>query len=815
MTKIDAKDLCIFFKSLEKNKKHFKKNEEEKFYANIDKIVHEAKIWEDFKIKNKDTFGMLNDNLTPNYLNNEQKDMDNIIDEIFNKISSTIHYEYNILSSIKVSTYKKIKSIIFKPIILMIKDNSKIVNINNIDFNIDSIIDIIFYIVVLMFTIIYPHSDNHDWIFIEYKNTEKYYKLQSYIYTLYTREVIKLCKNDFNEENNVSLKMFKKSNIEINFNIIKTLNDDDFFSRNIPNFILVLMVGIKTYNRQSSPTNFEEYLIELNSIFEKIDDKSFNNLNLFKLNKIGNEKISQSLLECSDAIRKIIDDKDLNEKISKQFIYGLYRFNETSNVNWTLVMNIIFGYLSEKQFYIQLENLLKRFFDKFPAKNVDYNQIKYDTIVHSINPVFVESLSNFFPEEIKTKMNIDNLEKYISMNDDQMTSFFSNKLNHFYENEFKSELLDFLNKYYKDNYNIENIKIDLNQFNKLIIAIVYDNFDLLKNYRESFDSLLYAWIYLHEMKVFYIDKFHENKSYSYFNYIDWFNLNNNSSQVISSIYDSSVVIKLIKKYINIDNDVSLINPMVFIDNNMLNAHDRIKFNFMECSGDILYKIVINHLKLNAKILFSNDVDYFSAKFQNKLCESLNISKIIQSNGLHFGNKKSFEIADYFEAFIYDFYLKFGYDQIYNLIYNLFLRNCFKSCVDKYKIELIDKEYKKMVFDASDISIKTNILKILLYFDFSSEKNNGKFSKEKIVFKLLKDLIDSSIAFCSITKGNEDKKYIDLNFSINLWLDYRSMISIDGGKTYDYLRFFSILDNSGLKILVNDIVNIYEKQIESK
>lgn len=821
MTNIDLKDLYIYMKSLEVNKKELDNRYEEKFYQNIDKIIREAKIFEQ-KLQNTQYNYHLS--ATSEYQVAEIKCMHLIIGEIYNNIDSLFNRDSTILEVIELASFSKLKSIILKPLIIMI-DSGNNVKINDIEFNSNSLIEVLFHIISLIIFNVYPEEKRIQWINSEFTKPNQYSKLEIFIYTAYVKEIIKSYKNieNISDESKSKMKyIFDKinSNKEIvEWNINKIFHKSNFLEGNTPNFILLLLFGTNSYKRNftreklsNANFSFEDYMIKLNSILEKIDDKSFNNLNLFKLNKIGNNEYSNYLAKSKEKFLKLLDQPEKIEIINKKFIYGFYDLNEENTIHWTFITNVIVGYFIDKKLEIKPNFILNEIFAELTESDLGDNEIINGIILGSTIPTFKKYYNVFFSTEIRKKIKLDNFEIYTRKESGQISQYFEDKLRSFYENEFRKELINFLDKYYKDNYDINNNNKDIHDFDMILIDILYSNFDVFKLNEKSLDNFMYAWIYYHDMRGYYLESSLKSNNFNEYYYMNFFTDNKFASPVVSTSYNKKNVINLIKKNIIFDDiDISKINPIVFVDNNMLSSYDRIKFNHMECSGDVLYRIIIVHLKLNAKINSDNKIDYFSQEFQNQLCKTLNISKIVQSNGLHFGDNFSFPDADYFEAFIYDFYLKFGYKEAYKLIKKLLKINWNNFVTEEKIIDDIEKEYKILIAEDCRFLSSDNLIKLLLFFDNFYELNNIKNEeqKRKIVKKLLNVLYDSFITFAILSKEDNSQKLRSLEGELGSILNARSYVSYYDEKTYDYIKLFSILEKEGLEIVIDNIIEIFQ------
>lgn len=819
MTNIDLKDLYIYTKSLEVNKNELDNRYEKKFYQNIDKIIREAKIFEQ-NLRNTQNVYYLP--LPSEYWIAERECMHLIIGEIYNNIDSLFNRDNKILRVIELASFGKLKSIILKPLIIMI-DSKNNVKINDIEFDSDSLIEVLFHIISLIILNVYPEEKQKQWINSEFTKQNQYSKLEIFIYTAYVKEIIKSYKNIENISDQSKTKMINifdkidSNKAIVEWNINKIFHKSNFLNGNIPNFILLLLFGTNSYKRNfmlvklSKAISFEDYMIKLNSILEKIDDKSFNNLNLFKLNKKGKNEYLNYLAKSKDKFSELSDQPEKIEVINKRFIYGFYNWNEENEINWTFITNVVVGYFIEKKLEIKPNLILNEIFVELTKSDIGDNEIINGIILGSTIPIFKKYYNIFFSTEIRKKIKLDNFGIYTKTESGQISQYFENKLKSFYENEFKKELINFLDKYYKDNYDINNYNNDINDFHIILIDILYSNFEVLKLNENSLDNFMYAWIYHHDMRGYYLESSMKSNNLNEYYYMNFFTDNRFASPVVSTSYNKGNVINLIKKnIIFVDIDISKIDPIVFVDNNMLSSNDRIKFNHMECSGDVLYRIIIVHLKLNAKINFDNEIDYFSQKFQNQLCKTLNISKIVQSNGLHFGDNFTFPDADYFEAFLYDFYLKFGYKEAYKLIEKLLKINWNNFVTEEKIIDYIEEDYKILIAESGRFFSSDNLIKLLLFLDSFHTLNGSNIEeqKRKIVKKLLNVLYDSFITFTILSKEDKNKKLRSLEDALSSSLNSRSCVSFYDEKTYDYLKLFYILETEGLEIVIDYIIEIY-------
>lgn len=821
MLSIEIKDIYIYVKSLEINKNKWTSEYDEKFYKNIDKIINDAKFFENIlQEKQSISYGY---GLDPTYeyqkLENEY--MNSLIFKIYKNIDDLFNRNNSIFNTTSLSILNKLKAIILKPLLTMIDKDEETIKINDIEFYTDSISETLFYIITSIIFNVIGDNINANWIRDEYNKQILYSKLESFIYTEYIKEMMRTYKNI---DNNLEEKKWYSgtTNNKIgDWNIVKILNRPEFFENNIPNFILVLLFGINSYKDESKFRKFtlslDDCLIKLNGIFEKIDDKAFNNLNLFMLNKVGSKEYIKYSENSNININNLVNDPETLEIMNSRFIYGLYDQSNENIINWTMITNIIIGYLIEKKIKIKPDFLFQEIFSKLTQSDTYSNEALNNIMLDSISPYFIKNSKNFLSQEVLKKIKINNSKKYDNKKNGELLEYFNVNLKYFYENEFKKELINFLDRYYKDHYNINNYKSDLDHFYIILIDILYSNFKIFEQDKKSLDYFLYAWIYFYDMRGYYFsDSFKSNDSINYY-YTNFFTENKHANSVISTSYDDKNIISLMKKYIGLDEKtISKINLIVFVDNNMLSSEDRINFNHMECTGDLLYKIIILHLKLNAKINPDNKIDYFAQKFQDKLCKSLNISKIVQSNGLHFGAETTFPDADYFEAFLYDFYIKNNYKETYELIKDLFEKNCNDYIVDKDILQYIEEDYNYPFIDNKSFLTGENHLRLLLYYKFNTRKSLLNDEQQyKIVRKLLNLLFETILSFTILSKEDKSQKFRSLVEKINIVLSTRIMDSFYGENTYDYLKVFSMLEENGLEKVIEEIINIYENLTKDK
>ena len=117
-------------------------------------------------------------------------------------------------------------------------------------------------------------------------------------------------------------------------------------------------------------------------------------------------------------------------------------------------------------------------------------------------------------------------------------------------------------------------------------------------------------------------------------------------------------------------NIDKIDHIILVDNSMLWVIDKYKFSSYEFMGDLIYKIIINDLKINCLIDFDKSLDIYSHNIQEKICNSIKFKKYIQKNNIISYDKKEVSDADYFEVFIYWIYKTSGYETIKNIILDL-------------------------------------------------------------------------------------------------------------------------------------------------
>lgn len=540
----------------------------------------------------------------------------------------------------------------------------------------------------LLFVLIIDFFEKENISFLEFIFKEEHNKLMNIFCTEYCKLRIKISKQNI-----------------INIPLFNCMD-------NIPK-ILILVCSIQNNDYE----NFNNDLKELNEVIKFTDENlNMNKIDLFQLRTEGLFiKIENKLID------------NYNEHTQKEII------------------KILFGYYSIFDLDLKIEfekfKIILAYFKKHNIKIIDkfLNLIK-SSITNESTQLDIEELVKKSNPIINNYIEFLNLSKIDAKIDDRLNDLNKNKDSIRKENKkfftkiLKEKIQIFLEKYYHNSHNSNNIEKLIKYhcedakifFWNNILLIVEQNWLKISSNNLILDKVIYGLIYSYEMTLDESD-----------------NINN----IIFDNYDS---IKINENYkINFKKYNELLkgyklNPIVFVDNNLLSVKNRKIFSKYEKKGDLLYEIIIKWLILEAKIEFS-DV-YLSSKFQDTLIESLNFANIIQTNDLSFGKNFEYKQADYFEALLFDIYSQTSINVLKEFILKLFTNNCSWALI---KEKCIDKksEYtkNKMFF------LKIQYPKLLDICDYNLEKK---------IPDLISDIFEKYTAFLLINEFNADMAYLD-------------------------------------------------------
>lgn len=490
----------------------------------------------------------------------------------------------------------------------------------------------------------------------------------------------------------------------------------------IPNFLKFIYSYLWKYV-EFNLNDFKNRMNEIKDICEIIDEK-YKVCNIYELQKKGKIEITKIFDNFN-----IYDVKEIFYEYIN-FVLGI-KFYEVEELNSvTYFIEIIIGYIAEKNKKI----LNKINNDFFKTKSISCNLNKDE-----INALLNKNKDNFFEKQLLENFNLTEKEinKYkmpsYLYDTFEESSVINDKFNFFYNNIFLELLSKFLNKYYLNRYdkNFMN-KIENNYYWKRHICFLCENLSLLNEKKEIIEKFIYKYIYISEMNN---DKDEKNIQYignplneNVFDILE-------KKEIIYDSYDKNALSKEIKKhFIEFKNiEFGSIDPLVFVDNNLLSSKSRLRFSYYEQMGDVLYKIIILDFMLDGILKYKSNYEslYLSANFQNKLCSIININKIIKTNGLHFGKENAYNEADYLEALIYELYRTNGYYKTKLFIQELLISN--DSISENKKINSTSKCYKcyEETYNLLDFKIPK------LSFQYDGTK------KYDVVYSLITQLVYST------------------------------------------------------------------------
>ncbi len=630
--------------------------------------------------------------------------------EIFSYITNSFCNNEFFISQIDI---EKILNIILRTIVIKLNKNELITTIVNFDVDTRIVKDILINFLYECYKL-----QNNENDFIQKLIIKNLYEIKKYINTLIFRNSV----NEFDRLN-------------INYNFLT-------YYKQIPTFLKFVCFYInKHYSNQCITMNNMSEVLEIIDETEKVEN--LNSLRNIGKNKLANIFINFNILN-SDVILKQYFIFIFNSLI-------MYDYLE----NKILFLEIIIGYIFKKNPKI-FEKINNDFFRK--------NKISHDLSEQNVIDIFNKNNDEFLVQQIIDNFNlnqneIDNLKlsRYLFDDTDIGKNELDKKFNELYNGHYSKQIKLFLDKYYKNHYDEENYlnKLFINKYWKRNICVLCENNELFKTKNNYVEEFFYKHIYVSELNIG-----NDNKKIYYYN----FPLSEKSNfdlikqkEIIKDSYNKNLILSLLNdniKKINCYDGLNLnnIDPIVFVDNNLLSASNRLKFSFYEQLGDILYKIIIIDLILDGRIKYSSNYQeiYLSSNFQNKLSKIIDLNKIIQTNNLHFGKDNKYNDADYFEAFIYEIYRTNGYKILKDFIIKILTKNQ-STYIDK-DIESTSKHYEWINIVASVINF--SVPKLSLRFD--------GLSGNECVYKLIKELVESTRMLVYIKNAFDKGLFVEKN-----------------------------------------------------
>ena len=635
--------------------------------------------------------------------------------------------------------------------------------------------------------------ETRDWISDYIKYTKKDVIIHKFTTTFMLKETIEYIKKMSNDETKKfdatlapqirTISLFSRGLTGLS--VVKYLNEPQKYNDKCPNLLVLICYYLSRFNGnlRIAPNvvihSIPELLTTWNKYLLNSDDSSLN-FDILELTEKGKEFMIYQL----NTEKYSYAYNELFKRENPDFLVDVFinvvknkvgLVNKYKNLPVEIIY-IIFGYLRKTN----NQNIVKSICDDL----LEYlNPQKESSTTHTpssrkvLNDPYVTSLlKRIFNESLLESPQFDFVNLWRPEVD--LHLYINEKLADFYRITFISEIKKILSKYYP-NYNREELDYDLfnlSELDKKIMYLIKLNWNLIKELPEKeFDNFMYAWIY-------------------------------NKTNLINTNFNSSLILELQNQYINFDyiNNAE-INPICFVDNNLLSVKDRKVFSEFEYKGDKLYSIIINWLKINCEIKYDLDIKYPSSQFQKDLISSLKFEEIIQTNHLHHGKDESFSVSDYFEAYLWSLYLTHGSHVVYRFVLDLFKQNA-----NDYLLNSEDKSYidDQWYFDnkySKQLGIK--LPKIYYWKKLDYIKRGYSYSRvrdslySRTFEREFNKIINDVFALRQNTNDN-NTSLIPLNY-LNSKPDYVTSIF--------FLNKFNILNNKGLEELIDDLKDFKESE----
>ena len=405
--------------------------------------------------------------------------------------------------------------------------------------------------------------------------------------------------------------------------------------------------------------NFKKYI----QITSFVKEGSFENidkfLNLNKNIKKSTQEIYSLLSSCeigylflkNKIIKNTYSTNNYKVEDTSFFLYMIYLLkynNQETKINKFL--NDYWNDLSENT---KLEEELT--VKEWKSKIIKSIVIPGDNTVLSQVQSSWHTMKSFFPT-----LPLDNFENYKKL----IVEFKENNVIEYLNNDFDSDVADFLIRNKKIIGGESNIKHVINQEDKigeLKKKLIFDFIAIFLIMRgkgklspEQIDGLL----------SYFITQFEQ--------------IYNRKYEVIKTNYEllnKENIILHINEFLNEENKLKNIKEvkddiwMTFIEYDLLSLKDIRNWSKYEQKGDKIYSIIINKLIISGSLREAWDKSvYESSIFQNKIFQKMNIQKHLVKSGILW--KANYESADYLEYLLFALHENYGYKVAEEFLVNL-------------------------------------------------------------------------------------------------------------------------------------------------
>lgn len=539
--------------------------------------------------------------------------------------------------------------------------------------------------------------------------------------------------------------ILKENSSLINFKIYQTINEI-VFNKKMPKSLKLLnkIIIKKIENEQiTNFIQFKSFITKINTFFKSLDDDFFK-LDYLYLKKVGKEQYTKKIPKTNQKLNEF-DEKILNllfiefkEKVKFWFYLNKWKSNEEIEV-FKYIFFINVGWLHNNE-----ENLFNKFcndlINKYSKIN-DENTYKKELIGNQSN--YINGI--YFDGKINT---FDKYQESWVKNEFE-TKDYEEEIKKILKNKIQPNLIEIFNNK-GINFQIENLDFDFINRQMLgksiwdvVLLIFNDNYELLIKDEEWLENFIYRFVYQNEMLNFWDEKRKEKT-------------------IILDSYNKEKLVektkKFLSKFLDKSNEIN-IDPFIFVENNLLSPSKRVAFARYEYFGDILYKLIIDSLKLKCVIKADDKINYFSSNFQNKLASEIGLDKMIETNGLFFDSKKkSFELADYLEALLWNLYLDKGFEYAYNSTKKMFENSFSEYLIDENIMKNLEdyKNSNKMIKNLELIYEEDNLCFLFEEQRFIFEDN---IVSNDVIQKLTRNIVKNFILINQYDNKENFKNYI--------------------------------------------------------
>lgn len=461
----------------------------------------------------------------------------------------------------------------------------------------------------------------------------------------------------------------------------------------------------------------------------------------------------------------------------------IHLFNHTDAQLIYDIISVAISYLEASDRYILFSKIRENIRIQTKGNIISKKEMSNKFNSNVISKYMVNSMTSFLPHELWNELDKSSLE--CKNNQDMIDGALHIEVINFYNNILKKDFIEFTKRIYGES--LENLWTDLvsekySAFYKKLVILLMRNKELYLNCsKKNKDIISYSLLKQIESNKIKFDldqKLFFQGSKTDYNLRVEDIIKSSINEELSS-KNNSILLSFISNLK--PNHKKLMPNYCLCTVDIMSTSEMLKFNDDEYYGDLIYRVIINHLKLKNFIICNSKIDYYSGLFQKELFSSLNLSSLIQTYGLNIANR-DISIEDNIEVIVWNLYDIYGYEITFNFIKKLFIDNCKDYLVAKETLEFASSEYSYINNKFNNKPILKNIL-VNNSLSFTSSiyrfQNSSKDQNfEKIITEITSDILNTLFIISKKQSGNFHKTSYIINDidPIVLWHIDKSMLS---------------------------------------